>query len=82
MAEKTGKPHYRTLVKALDELEVAALDVLEPFTGKTLGPRMKALRKASERAHGLVQRAEVAMEAKKEKEDANKRRDISSDTLN
>lgn len=75
-----GKPQYRTLVRALDELDVAALDVLQPFTGKSLGPRMKALRKASERANALVKRAEAAMDEKARKKDANQRRDTSSYT--
>lgn len=71
MPERISKPQYRTLVKALDELDVAALDVLEPFSGKSLGPRMKALRKASERANELVRRANAVMAEKARKKDAN-----------
>lgn len=69
----TSKPQYRTLVKALDELQVAAIDVLEPFTGKTLGPRMKTLRRATDHANEVVQRARDAMEEKERKRDADKR---------
>lgn len=67
----TGKPQYRTLVKALDELALSALFVLRNAPNDLLGGGH--LRHHVENSAEVVQRARDAMDEKARKKDADKR---------
>jgi hypothetical protein len=72
MEKRASKPQYRTLVRALAELEIAAFVVLEPFAADKppdLGPRMRALRRAAGHASEVVGRARAAMTEKARRKD-------------
>lgn len=74
MATKAGKPQYKTLVRALEQLVEAVNRAYGPVQeGGGLGRQMAALQLARDSAREVAERARTAMARKQEVRDANQR---------